>query len=420
MTHQFDHKKRTYTLRKRGGIWYLQASLRGQRYNKSLAVGEIDQAEANARVFINSIVKDDWRTLDATKLRADPTECSPTSIRDVLDAFKKITVGEMAELSAYEYQKIMERICALTHPKRDLSEISVSEVNRDMATRFYNKFRDQYLAEATTEQDRKAAIVKCATSGRTYINKAACIFIPVRIDQYRKDFNLTVPDDVSEFRKQGFQLFKVPKGYTTEYNRPNDAVIQATFNSVRGLAETDRNVFLAFFLAVGAGLRRSEIIAAKWEWFKVSNDCVMLDSDYIDKRNRRLVVQFLTEIWDIIKPMAKTSGPVIEGVYSERRRYTFDRLSVLFRELGWETEKKIHEMRKWILSKLIEKYGLSATAHFSRHCSLTVLANSYAKYLTPVRFGGVMGTVLSPGQPEPAPQNVIPMTPVIEPLKEAK
>jgi integrase len=102
---------------------------------------------------------------------------------------------------------------------------------------------------------------------------------------------------------------------------------------------------------------------------------------HIGKNGETLQIPLMSEAWEKIRGHAKASGPILEGSKTERGDDVFDRIGVVMRSLGWETEKTIHEMRKFVASRLLEKYAPSLVANYTRHRSVRTLERYYARYL---------------------------------------
>ncbi len=97
---------------------------------------------------------------------------------------------------------------------------------------------------------------------------------------------------------------------------PPDSIISSTFQKVQVLQDDDRNLFLAFFLAVGAGLRKNEIARARWEWITEVDGQLWCQTDELGKDGQPISVPIITG-QEQIGQFRKDTGPVLEGHKTE-------------------------------------------------------------------------------------------------------
>ncbi len=50
-------------------------------------------------------------------------------------------------------------------------------------------------------------------------------------------------------------------------------------------------------------------------------------------------------------------------------------------ELGWQTQKRIHELRAWAGSKVLERYGVYEASQFLRHKDVRTTQKYYLRYI---------------------------------------
>ena len=72
---------------------------------------------------------------------------------------------------------------------------------------------------------------------------------------------------------------------------------------------------------------------------------------------------------------------IITGNDYERTRKVFERISDWMTGLGWETNKKFHEFRAFVGSKVAEKYGFGIAALFLQHSHESITRNYYGRYV---------------------------------------
>jgi len=189
-----------------------------------------------------------------------------------------------------------------------------------------------------------------------------------------EEAGLKVPETIHEWRKGRREALQ---GKASDYMRPSDALIAETFAAMDGLRASDPVAFKAWWLVVGTGLRgRSEATAAEWSWWQVVDGVPWLVTEFRGKGGERITVPVLAQAAERLGPL-RADGLILEGDAG-----VFNRLSAAMRGLGWETQKTVHEVRKFIGSKIAEQGGVLAAAQFLRHKDGgVILMKHYARYL---------------------------------------
>ena len=126
------------------------------------------------------------------------------------------------------------------------------------------------------------------------------------------------------------------------------------------LALSDQPAFLAFVLALGAGLRRIEIDRLEWSAFRWNENIIRIEpTEHFDVKTEHSIgdVSVDAELMSVMRGYAarKRSNFVIESPNLPRKRATFEnyraqnvfeRLSAWLRSKGVSAAKPIHELRK--------------------------------------------------------------------------
>jgi integrase len=150
-------------------------------------------------------------------------------------------------------------------------------------------------------------------------------------------------------------------------------VIQQTFKDIEDLKETDKDVYKAFWVAVGAGLRRGEIRRLDWSHI-IDRGGRLWVSGGIGKDGEVIEVRIQKRASEKLAPFRKTSGPFVAGGDKPARR-----LNEWLGKNHWKTEKKIHELRAYIGS-LLYQVNPTAAKKFMRHKSIRVTETFYCHY----------------------------------------
>ena len=157
------------------------------------------------------------------------------------------------------------------------------------------------------------------------------------------------------------------------------------------LAENDAPAFLAFVLALGAGLRRIEIDRLEWSAFRWNDNVIRIEpTQHFDVKTEHSIgdVSLDPELMSMMHGHAARarSNFVIESPNLPRKRATFEnyraqnvfeRLSAWLRSKGVSAQKPIHELRKESGSMVNRKHGLTAAKDFLRHADVAITAAHY-------------------------------------------
>jgi integrase len=148
-------------------------------------------------------------------------------------------------------------------------------------------------------------------------------------------------------------------------------------------------LYKAIWLALGFGLRKSEISLAKNSWFQELNGVLYCAGDELAKNNRFPRVRAQLGAWQKLSPYIQGQDPdafVIQGTDQERTDHLFRRCSTWMQGLGWQSQKMIHELRSYAGCQIAmgnsgDTLDLRAAQEFLRHASLTTTENFYMRYL---------------------------------------
>ena len=180
------------------------------------------------------------------------------------------------------------------------------------------------------------------------------------------------------------------------------------------LATSDLEAFLAFLLAIGAGLRRSEIDTLCWHQIDSKKGLIRLENTKVaslktdDSRAEVAIDEKLASTLQGYRALkkAKDGDFVIKGDGAEgkkgwgqhyRANAVFEALIKWLRDYKQdggkplkEIRKPIHELRKELGALITTKHGIYAASHTLRHSTVATTAAYYAdkKERTTVDIGG--------------------------------
>ena len=156
----------------------------------------------------------------------------------------------------------------------------------------------------------------------------------------------TLPEQLQEFLKTPY--FKT--NARDRFYPPSAALIQTMKEESTDLLEDDR---LTFLLGICAGLRKSEIAAARWDW--VQEDCiqVMNSNGFSTKSGEDRSIPLDRSLKRALQQASRAGDYIltepIHGVYLRLKKW--------LRSLGW-TEKPLHGLRVYFGSVVARDHGL--------------------------------------------------------------
>jgi integrase len=168
-------------------------------------------------------------------------------------------------------------------------------------------------------------------------------------------------------------------------------VEKLTHAAHKELAKKDAPAFLAFVLALGAGLRRIEIDRLEWTAFHWDENVIRIEpTEHFDVKTEHSIgdISVDKELMSVMRGYhgKARSNFVIESPNLPRKRATFEnyraqnvfeRLTAWLRTKGVNAQKPIHELRKESGSMVNRKHGLTAAKDFLRHADVAITAAHY-------------------------------------------
>jgi len=215
------------------------------------------------------------------------------------------------------------------------------------------------------------------TSVNSYLRRAKSLFGPRAL----KHLSVELPSPLP-FKEIAFE----PK-QSMRY-RSNIDPAKLTRAAQKELAPTDEPVFLAFLLALGAGLRRIEIDRLEWDAFHWRENVIRIEpTQYFEVKTEHSIgnVPVDPDLMAVFRGYAAKAqsnfvlpglpgAPETEGY---RAQAVFERLSAWLRRHGITARKPIHELRKEFGSMVNRKHGLSAAKDLLRHGDISITAAHY-------------------------------------------
>jgi integrase len=184
-----------------------------------------------------------------------------------------------------------------------------------------------------------------------------------------------------------------------DYRIPDDALLRRTFEALESSKETHRDRYVAIWLALGFGLRKSEAAAVRAGWFLLINGRLHLELRGVIQPGtpgRESTATKSGEVapripvangaWSHLEPFVTALAPqshvlAPNGTPTYRVDALFDEISAWLRGLGWETDKAFHEFRALAGCWVAMNDGLLVARDWLRHSSVTTTERHYGRYV---------------------------------------
>lgn len=371
---------------KQSDHWYCKVQYRGKqilRNTRCTARGDAERFERNLlKALAGSTIQalEALTSTSATRtvatlgqvveaFRAAPGDWTPHTRRGYVGSLRVLVESALGDTPAWETR-------------------SSSCLTSELVYRFR-----QAVHRSTADQD-DARKSQARRSGNTALRSARALFTPDLLEHYRVECSMTLPDLTGFRDAPGFQ-----QSAKEEYNRPSDALIARTLQALEESRETHRDRFLAVWLALGFGLRKSEASAVRAGWFVRIGGRMHLELRAVVQPGTPGQESTVTKngtacpripvangAWDKLAPYLKGMkddahllAPDATDTY--RGDDLFDEISAWMRELGWQTQKAFHEWRALAGCEVAMRDGLLVARDWLRHSSVTTTERNYGRYI---------------------------------------
>ncbi len=377
--------------RRAGGNWWVQIQHGGRREKFSLRTPVKAAAAARARDTYQTLVVKGWdEALREFKPQSVPLSHDASTVGDFLAELKEKADLKPKTLEGYAialrkivadafnidggrdkydyrsggYQRWLERVHA----------IKLSALTPDVVQKWKRSFLDRAADDPIRTRAAKISV-------NSFLRRAKSLFAP---DATKHLSRVQLPSPMP-FERVSFE----PR-QSMRYRSTID-VEKLTHAAHEELAEKDAPAFLAFLLALGAGLRRIEIDRLEWSAFRWAENVIRIEpTEHFDVKTEHSIgdVSIDAELMSIMHGYfaRARSNFVIESRNLPRKRATFenyraqivfDRLTAWLRSKGVSAQKPIHELRKESGSMVNRAHGLTAAKDFLRHADIAITAAHY-------------------------------------------
>ena len=389
-THQFKFDGQEHTLFKRAhgehAPFYLRIRDRGKQRWKTLGTPNKEIAEDVARGFLRARRTgelDGLRKLTRRKkVTPEITTVAYASLGQIAEAYRAAPDGPSSRtrygnLSAFK--NVIHTACG-SDP--DWALRSAGVLTGD-TVRAYKS------GVAAAPNLAGVELFRALRSAKSSLRQARCIFHPALLDYYRREKRLALPD-VTEFRK----VVVFPRTPKLPYQPPDDRLLAYTFQELEATRDSHRERYLICWIALTFGLRKSEIAPLKACNFVKSNGKTHVELREVEvygelksvTKNGQICprVRAANGGWERIGPLIEAMPPgqyLIAGHRTRRIDHAFREVNEWFRQLGWKTQKGIHELRAYAGSKVIEVDGMYNGSQWLRHGNIATTQQYYGRYV---------------------------------------
>lgn len=218
--------------------------------------------------------------------------------------------------------------------------IKLADVTPERVQAWKRTFIDRARDEPVKQRSAK-------TSFNSFLRRAKSLFAPGAIKHLSATLPSPLPFDGIEFEKRQLARY-----------RSSIDPAELTRAAQKELSEADPPVFLAFLLALGAGLRRGEIDQLEWAAFQWNHNVIRIEpTRYFEPKTEHSIGFRDRGGGGADLPLAPGARTFADHY---RAKAVFERLSVWLRAHGVTAGKPIHELRKEFGSMVNRQHELSA------------------------------------------------------------
>jgi len=331
---------------KRGGVWWFKKMINGKLVQQSLKTTEKEAAKAKAKDLVKAMGLEQWEKVFAVKTVNQV--CTVKEILDRYEAALDLRVSPRAMQSNANYLKrIIRTVLKVENPETQLATVITGSLAR----------KYQLMMLATVDAKNIKAVDTVSVTCNSALGQARSVFSKKAM-QKKVYEGLNIGTTWKEF----VELEKLPVLPRDDYKMPEDSEVSSLWTATAELKKQDPAVWLAFWLASMTGLRRGEIMYARWNWLKEEEITICTETDFSTKSGRERVVPadpaVRLEALKLAKEQGWDTSPkayVLPYATKTGRYKVFRRLGKWMKELNWTRRQKAHELRKIFASVLCKE-----------------------------------------------------------------
>lgn len=370
-------------------LWYIRVRTGGRDCWVCLNTADSTAAVANARTTLLADLTgtDRFEEFRAKTRLRQPVIANTTTLGDIEKLYRSAARGRIADRTiTHNIKALLNLHRRATGTRKAAPQISISTLDGDLVHEFKHAMLDE--CAPLSEIDRRRRL----RTANSLIRQARSVFSGEMLSIYKRDHHITLPPDFHTFLSE--PVFNDVSSTIDDYKLPPDHIISKTFAALETIATTDPNIHTAIWLALGFGLRKSEIAGVRARNFMTVQGKPHLELEEVwVQRHCNLVTKNGTArpripctngAWIHLEPRIRACQPddyLLAGGCGERLEQTFRRVSQWMRELGWETQKAIHEFRAYAGCQVAMRDGIYKASKWLRHSTVSVTEKHYSRYV---------------------------------------
>ncbi len=384
------HQVEAWTLGRDSEATYtFEFVFQGRTYSRDTLQRDQRSAAEYARRYQQEVRAGRLETLRALQLRSTEPELT---LGQIIESFEKFaTVEGLAPATIRGYKNAMRiLIKGATGDASKMESLPISSLTPGLVYQY-----KAHVSQLDPKED-DARHRQLEGTANSVLRQAKGYFSARAMEHYRIVSGFNLPANVGPFRDApGFSDTAVK-----EYKLPSDKVLEETFTQLKVKQTEDPELFVAVWLALGFGLRKSEIATIRAGWFQITPNGVILElrstliSGSIAEKEKTKngtiwpTVSCTNGAWAHLRPIVATLKPedylIQSPTATARCEEVFRRVGVWMQSIGWQTHKQIHEFRAYAGCQVARRDGIEAASRWLRHASITVTQRHYGRYLRPV------------------------------------
>jgi len=226
--------------------------------------------------------------------------------------------------------------------------------------------RFQKIRLACGDPEKRDVTVRSTNS---ILRSVKSIYSERLLDTYEK-----VPTHVPGFKKVR-PLRETPVQYTVADKKEK---IAEAIRRCDALEDENYGAWLTYYLSLYAGLRRSEVAAAKWSWLTDRGILVQCDGTYRTKSGKSRLVPLSGAQIKRLREYQFDSEYIVPGPYTNRYRILPDEVSRIIRDCGITGSKSFHELRKYYGANVATQLGIFHAQKYLGHSTPEITSKYYA------------------------------------------
>ena len=358
--------------------FYCQFMIEGRRVKRNTNQTTERSAKSWAIALRKRILDDGWEAAEDSS-RRQAKEPESATIGSVLEAYERSALqARLADCTRSGAVNALGNLWTRATGKKLDRGASVGVLDAALVRKWKTASLAHADAEAKGDPMRRDQLL---FSANRILAFARTIFTADRREDYDRE-GMQLPDSV-----HGFLTEPHFRKLARRHHAPaSDTLESATFEAIERLRNTDRNLYLAAWLALGFGLRKSEISKAQVGWLKCVGGLPYLDGAMLTK-NKNARPLFIRGVLGGYEKLAAVLADqpahafMLEGSATERKELVFRRCAKWMADLGWPNRKKIHDLRALSGSLVARLHGPMAGQKHLRHADLSTFMNSYSHHV---------------------------------------